>query len=116
MLNRDLASICTLFMELQNQFFRSLLLLYSAKPAFHRNIIMKSLHIIAFTLTFTVSRWAQANRERLQSQNSSLEFKLHRLRFIDLVQEGPDRQAEALLYARNFAPFAASHAKGTLFS
>ena len=52
------------------------------------------------------------NRQRLLSQGSSLEFKLHRLQFIHLVSQGAERQADALVYARNFAPFAATHAKG----
>jgi len=54
-------------------------------------------------------QWTHLNRETLHAQNSSLEFKLHRLQFIDLVQQGSSKQAEALLYARNFAPFAATH-------
>ena len=56
--------------------------------------------------------WAAANRAALEHQGSSLEFKLHRLHFIDLVSHGPSFQLEALSYSRNFAPFAASHAKG----
>ncbi|KAK2187650.1 hypothetical protein NP493_158g01008 [Ridgeia piscesae] len=55
--------------------------------------------------------WAGANRKALEGQGSSLEFKLHRLHFIDLVSHGPSFQLNALNYARNFAPFAASHAK-----
>ena len=56
--------------------------------------------------------WAAVNRAALDCQGSSLEFKLHRLHFIDLVSHGPSFQLEALTYARNFAPFAVSHAKG----
>ena len=59
-----------------------------------------------------VVRWTQVNREALQKQGSSLEFRLHRLHFIELVKEGGERQFDALRYAKNFAPFAATHAKG----
>ncbi|KAL8580448.1 hypothetical protein ACOMHN_001217 [Nucella lapillus] len=55
--------------------------------------------------------WAQANRERLAEENSSLEFKLHRLHFINLLREGYAVQQDALEYARNFAPFAAQHTR-----
>uniref|UniRef100_UPI00358F9131 E3 ubiquitin-protein transferase RMND5A isoform X2 n=1 Tax=Myxine glutinosa TaxID=7769 RepID=UPI00358F9131 len=53
--------------------------------------------------------WAVINRERLLTQNSSLEFKLHRLFFIQLLAGGSMRQQEALEYARNFQPFASQH-------
>ena len=58
------------------------------------------------------TRWTEANKERLRQQNSSLQFKLHRLRFIELASQGPPQQLAALLYARNFEPFASAHAKG----
>lgn len=64
---------------------------------------------IEFTDFFS---WAQTNRVRLQAQGSSLEFKLHRLRFISLVEQGYEKQTEALFYARNFEPFAITHTKG----
>ncbi|KAK7500770.1 hypothetical protein BaRGS_00008014 [Batillaria attramentaria] len=54
-------------------------------------------------------KWAEEHRERLVEQNSSLEFKLHRLHFIHLIKQGHACQREALHYARNFAPFAAQH-------
>ena len=57
-------------------------------------------------------RWAQENRAKLSSQHSSLEFKLHRLHFIDLVKQGAHKQLEALNYARQFAAFASSHQTG----
>lgn len=45
-------------------------------------------------------------------QNSSLEFKLHRLHFIRLVQQGPCKQTEAILYARqNLTQFVGRHEK-----
>ncbi|XP_076460917.1 E3 ubiquitin-protein ligase RMND5A-like [Babylonia areolata] len=55
--------------------------------------------------------WAQMNRERLAEENSSLEFKLHRLQFISLIRQGYSVQQDALQYARNFAPFAAQHTR-----
>ncbi|XP_064602165.1 E3 ubiquitin-protein ligase RMND5A-like [Liolophura sinensis] len=55
-------------------------------------------------------RWAQLNRNQLLAHGSSLEFKLHRLYFIDLIKQGPSRQREALMYARNFSLFT-SHDK-----
>ncbi|KAI9555202.1 hypothetical protein GHT06_017717 [Daphnia sinensis] len=54
--------------------------------------------------------WAQTHREKLMEQNSSLEFKLHRLQFLQLVSEGPEKQAEALGYVRkHFPPFVHQH-------
>ncbi|XP_056410211.1 E3 ubiquitin-protein transferase RMND5A isoform X2 [Hyla sarda] len=55
--------------------------------------------------------WAVSNREMLMAQNSSLEFKLHRLYFISLLMGGAANQREALLYAKNFQPFALNHQK-----
>ena len=65
-------------------------------------------------MLYVIDSWAQAHRDELQTHRSSLEFKLLRLHFIDLVSQGVTKQQEALLYARNFAPFAASHTKGTV--
>lgn len=62
------------------------------------------------------SRWAVSNREMLMAQNSSLEFKLHRLYFISLLMGGTANQREALQYAKNFQPFALNHQKGTYLS
>lgn len=55
--------------------------------------------------------WAVSNREMLMAQNSSLEFKLHRLYFISLLMGGAANQTEALQYAKNFQPFALNHQK-----
>ncbi|KAJ9579561.1 hypothetical protein L9F63_004746 [Diploptera punctata] len=56
--------------------------------------------------------WAQSHRESLDAQNSSLEFKLHRLQFIDLIQRGPAGQADAIQYARtHFQQFVHRHEK-----
>ncbi|XP_024433611.2 E3 ubiquitin-protein transferase RMND5B isoform X2 [Desmodus rotundus] len=53
--------------------------------------------------------WAVSHRQPLLELNSSLEFKLHRLHFIHLLAGGPDKQLEALNYARHFQPFARLH-------
>lgn len=53
-----------------------------------------------------------SHRQRLLELNSSLEFKLHRLHFIRLLAGGPERQLEALSYARHFQPFARLHQRG----
>ncbi|KFM79655.1 Protein RMD5-like protein, partial [Stegodyphus mimosarum] len=56
--------------------------------------------------------WAQSNRKKLLEQNSSLEFRLHRLHFIDLLQQGIFKQEEAISYARkNFQHLAVQHEK-----
>lgn len=48
-------------------------------------------------------------------QNSSLEFKLHRLAYINLVSEGPHSVPQAIEYARvHFTPFVYQHEKGRL--
>lgn len=60
--------------------------------------------------------WATAHRDSLEAQNSSLEFKLHRLRFIELLREGANHQTEAISYARlHFRKFVPKHEKGILF-
>lgn len=56
-------------------------------------------------------KWAEANRTKLMAQNSSLEFKLHRLQFISLIRQGQSKQNVALTYSKKFAPFASQHAK-----
>ncbi|KAG8033876.1 hypothetical protein G9C98_008357 [Cotesia typhae] len=56
--------------------------------------------------------WTKNHRDALLAQNSSLEFKLHRLQFIRLVQQGPSSQAEAVMYARkNLTQFVTRHEK-----
>lgn len=50
--------------------------------------------------------WCNRNREKLKEINSSLEFNLHRLNFIKLIEQGAKFQHEALKYSRNFTPFA----------
>eukprot|EP00063_Salmo_salar_P079468 XP_014054303.1 PREDICTED: protein RMD5 homolog B-like [Salmo salar] len=56
--------------------------------------------------------WAVTNRQRLLDLNSTLEFKLHRLYFISLLNGGITNQLEALQYARHFQPFASQHQRG----
>ncbi|KAG8195678.1 hypothetical protein JTE90_003823 [Oedothorax gibbosus] len=56
--------------------------------------------------------WAQSNRTKLLEQSSSLEFRLHRLHFIELLQQGVFKQDEAINYARkNFQHLATQHEK-----
>jgi len=57
-------------------------------------------------------KWAHDNHQALNAQGSSLEFKLHRLAFIDLIKKGKSHQAEAIHYAReNFCQFVTKHEK-----
>jgi hypothetical protein len=55
-----------------------------------------------------------ANSEQLKEINSFLEFNLHRLNFLQLVQQGAEKQSEALKYSRNFTPYAQKCQKGCL--
>ncbi|XP_021741532.1 lisH domain-containing protein C29A3.03c-like [Chenopodium quinoa] len=56
-------------------------------------------------------KWASANREILKQNGSDLELKLHRLQYVEILQnQGRD---DALKYARTFlSPFASSHMAG----
>ena len=57
--------------------------------------------------------WAEMHREALLEQCSSLEFKLHRLHFLNLVSQGAEKQSEALAYVRKqFPPFVRHHETG----
>lgn len=52
--------------------------------------------------------WASVHCDELLQKGSSLEFKLHRLRFVQILQGGS--RNDALQYARSsFAPFASQH-------
>ncbi|KAI4459762.1 macrophage erythroblast attacher-related [Holotrichia oblita] len=56
--------------------------------------------------------WAIAHRDNLEAHNSSLEFKLHQFKFIEILLKGPSSQNDAITYARmHFRPFAYRHAK-----
>ncbi|CAG2122904.1 unnamed protein product, partial [Medioppia subpectinata] len=57
-------------------------------------------------------QWAIANRDQLRAQNSgsALEFKLHRLQFIELLRGGVQNQMKLIAYARQyFQPLADKH-------
>ncbi|KAJ3224624.1 hypothetical protein HK099_008169 [Clydaea vesicula] len=55
--------------------------------------------------------WAKKNKSLLESKGSTLEFDLHRCKFIQLVVD--NKSQEALSYAREFiSPFHNSHPKG----
>jgi len=57
--------------------------------------------------------WAQMHREALIEQSSSLEFKLHRLHFLNLVTQGPEKQSEAVAYVRKYIqPYVHQHETG----
>ncbi|XP_020610029.1 protein RMD5 homolog A-like [Orbicella faveolata] len=53
--------------------------------------------------------WAQARHMELKVKGSSLEFRLHKLKYLDLLKEG--RHKEALEYSKQFARFASDHTK-----
>lgn len=54
--------------------------------------------------------WAQRHRDTLREQNSTLEFKLHRLQFIEVLAQGPEKQLELIKYAReHLQPLAERH-------
>ncbi|KAG5867882.1 hypothetical protein JTB14_035475 [Gonioctena quinquepunctata] len=56
--------------------------------------------------------WAVVHRDSLEAQNSILEFMLHRLKFIELLQKGAACQTEAISYARtHFRKFVHRHEK-----
>eukprot|EP00794_Sanderia_malayensis_P005489 gene5489-6174_t len=48
-------------------------------------------------------KWVESKRDELDAKNSPLEFKLHRLKFIDLIVKGDC--TEALAYSKNFSRF-----------
>ena len=56
--------------------------------------------------------WVEANRARLVELNSNLEFKLHRLQFIEYLSQGVGKQSELIAFARNkLQPLVNSHEK-----
>ncbi|XP_078220831.1 E3 ubiquitin-protein transferase RMND5B isoform X3 [Callithrix jacchus] len=76
------------------------------QPFLELNRILEALHEQDLAPAL---EWAVSHRQRLLELNSSLEFKLHRLHFIHLLAGGPEKQLEALSYARHFQPFARLH-------
>ena len=65
---------------------------------------------LVFDLFGFFLRWAQSRHKELKVRGSSLEFRLHKLKFLDLLREGHHR--EALHYSKHFARFASDHTKG----
>lgn len=60
--------------------------------------------------------WATAHRDALEANNSCIEFKLHRLKFIETIRKGAEFQTEAIAYARtHFRQFVFRHEKGKKF-
>ncbi|XP_015782971.1 protein RMD5 homolog A isoform X1 [Tetranychus urticae] len=56
--------------------------------------------------------WIKANKEKLGDRHTQLEFKLHRLQFIEYLRQGVHKQKEMIEYARqNFQSFADDHEK-----
>nr|CAB3265612.1 protein RMD5 homolog A-like [Phallusia mammillata] len=78
------------------------------KPFVEMNDILKSLRNKEVDHALD---WARRNQERLSMDKSDLEFKLHRLKFIQLLRNGSSHQSEALQYARQFQRFVPEHSK-----
>lgn len=56
--------------------------------------------------------WATKYSNELDAKNSSLEFKLHRLAFLQIVKKGVNAQSEAINYARhNLSKFVSKYQK-----
>ncbi|KAH3789465.1 hypothetical protein DPMN_167646, partial [Dreissena polymorpha] len=55
--------------------------------------------------------WVAAHKDRLDEQNSGLDFKLHRLQFTEMVASNPHDPARVLQYAKQLARFAEKHSK-----
>lgn len=72
---------------------------------------LSELQLTSFFVTGSKSRWATRHRSDLEKRSSTLEFKLHRQRYLQLLM---DRQVqEAIAYARkNFAYFGNRHTQG----
>lgn len=64
----------------------------------------------------TFCSWTAANRDKLEEQNSCLEFKLHRLQFTEMVANNPQDPSDVLRYAKQFARFAYRHTRGEMFN
>lgn len=60
--------------------------------------------------------WAERNHESLTSRNSTIEFNLHKMNFLMLLNSRTQHsRGDALGYAKIFQMFAPKHAKGDLF-
>jgi len=76
------------------------------QPFIEMNDILKSLQQRNVD---SALQWASRNQVRLSEEKSSLEFKLHRLKFLGIINKGPAHQYEALQYSRKFQAFANTH-------
>lgn len=76
------------------------------QPFIEMNEILKSLQERKVDYAL---EWAARNQSRLSEEKSSLEFKLHRLKFLGIINKGPSHQYEALQYSRKFQSFAKGH-------
>ena len=70
--------------------------------------------LVTVLLEFSCYSWVEVHREELTKMNSSLEFKLHRLKFVTLLDSG--MLQEALQYSKLFGQFANKHKKGMCLS
>lgn len=58
-------------------------------------------------------QWCHNHKQELQNNDLSLEFNLHKLQFINLIND--KNQDEAIKYAKqNFTPFASTKLKGNM--
>lgn len=57
--------------------------------------------IIQQNLTVAIA-WTNKYSQQLEQRNSPLEFKLHRLAFLKIIQQGRAFQNDAIFYARNY--------------
>ncbi|XP_065882937.1 E3 ubiquitin-protein transferase RMND5B-like [Dysidea avara] len=74
---------------------------------FHEmNIVLDALHRKSVDEALN---WVEAHKMELSKMNTSLEFKLHRLKFIGLLDQG--MLQEALQYSKLFGQFASHHKK-----
>lgn len=53
--------------------------------------------------------WATKHKNQLVQSKSDFLFKLHRLKFLQLLENGPSCQIAALQYAKHFQEFGSSH-------
>lgn len=61
--------------------------------------------------------WAVAHRAELDQRHSNLEYKLHRLQFIELIKRDPQDHPAILEYSRKFQTFRSSEQiKGWMYA
>lgn len=59
--------------------------------------------------------WATVHHDSLEAHSSSLEFNLHKMKFIELLRRGASHQTDAISYARtHFRKFVHRHEKGMI--